>query len=624
VYIIAFHSCRGGVGRTTTLVNVGFELVRRGRNVLLVDFDLESPDLTSFPPLGRPEPHPGIVEYVAAYRERGESPDVTEYLYPVDTAGRKGRLWVMPAGRIEDRYYPPDRAYWEALAGIDWQGLYDRQDGYLFFEDTRAQWKQLGAEYVLIDAHAGITPALGISTRQLADAVVHINPRRGAGVGFDQMIVWIEEAEHTLEKRIEQFFIDSGVVEEDDWEPCEDNNFCISFSHRLLLERKVVVVSEAHGRLAKEYRRFTNALIAANFARDRDSALFLLRKFLADPKTTIERGHEGELDQIIDGFPNDAAILAQAACCLYGSGRYGRALEVLDQAVELRPDSPELLWQRASYRRRLNMTPGAISDLLKLLDVRDPQKCDRSFEPEENSLESLLDPWAAVDWRFDLPRELREGAAAFVPDYSDALLRLPGIDRYVVSAVRQLRQLSPEAYEEAKRKPAVAALSSDARAVLLAERLPDGEEDDPHTLIRERKWAEAVALLAPRLQQSDDRPLEDALCLFIAYWGLGNKEELEKCGKKAWDQSRRRGPKKVSELQMMALVCWKIGLRKEADELLDSIDEKAPARPRRRVFSYWRFAEVPRRVFEEDTALLRQQFKGANVSPPFLGKQAAS
>jgi CO dehydrogenase nickel-insertion accessory protein CooC1 len=299
VYIVTFYSYRGGVGRTTALVNVGFELARRGRKVLLVDFDLESPDMTSFPPLGQLEDHPGIVEYIAAYRERGESPDVMEYLYPVETNGQKGRLWVMPAGR-------GDPAYWEALAGIDWQGLYDRQDGYLFFEDTREQWKQMdpGPDYVLIDTHAGITPTLGISTRQLADAVVMmLDPHQGGPHRF-----WIgrdgldeesrridEEAERTGRKPIEQFFVAAGVVEAAEVVALDYENdvaifdlaASIPFSHRLLLEKQVVVGNEASDRLANEYRRLANALITANFAQDRDGALLLLHKILADPSTAF-------------------------------------------------------------------------------------------------------------------------------------------------------------------------------------------------------------------------------------------------------------------------------------------------------------------------------------------------
>ncbi len=630
MYIVSFHSCRGGVGRTTALVNVGLELARRGRKVLLVDFDLESPDLTSFLPRDLPEPHPGIVEYVAAYREKGESPDVTEYLYPVETDGRKDRLWVMPAGRNDHRYYPPDRSYWEALAGIDWQGLYERQDGYLFFEDTRAQWEQLGPDYVLIDAHAGITPALGICTQQLANAVVHMkNSQYFFGDGFEEVVRRIEEAEQTLAKPIEQFFVASLVVEADGWRlDLIPDELSISFSHRLLLKTQTIVESEGYSGVAKDYRRLTNALIAANFAQDRDGALLLLRKLLAEPSKVIggldqETDYSGALDQIIVRFSTDAAILAQAACCRYGAARYGRALGVLDQAIEPRSDFPAWLWQRASYRRRLNMTPGAVSDLLKLLDMRDLQKWERSPGSEEQDLvTAALHPWAAVDWRFDLPVELRDEAAAHISDYSEHLLNSPGIDPYVANAVWQLRQLSPEAYEEAKRKPAVATLSPGAQAVLFAERHPDREQDNPYTLIRARKWAEAVALLAPRLQQSDNWPLEDALCLFIAWWGLGNEEELQKCGKKAKEQFARRGTN-VSKLQMMALVCWKTGGHDLAAGMLDRIDEEASARSHPRIFSYWRFAQVHWWQFQEDTALLRQMFNGAAIRPPFLGKEPA-
>ena len=273
MYLVTFYSFRGGVGRTTALVNVGLQLVRRGRKVLLVDFDLESPDLTNFPPLTPPEPHPGIVEYVTDYREKGEAPDVREYLYPVETGEQKGRLWLMPAGR-------GDLAYWEALAGIDWQGLYDRQEGYLFFEATRAQWERLEPDYVLIDTHAGITPALGISTRQLADAVVMLfNPHQGGGDKLQKVSNWIdEEARQTGRKPIEQFEVPCRVLEADEiprsWygdrnESILSSPTVIPLSQQLLLGRKDV---EDDSRLAQAYRRLTNALIKANFDRDRDGA----------------------------------------------------------------------------------------------------------------------------------------------------------------------------------------------------------------------------------------------------------------------------------------------------------------------------------------------------------------
>src|SRR5271168_2494145 len=98
MYIITFYSFKGGVGRTMALVNVAAELVRRGRKVLVVDFDLQAPGLETYrhiqPPTSRSGPdkptrkirlddddglqpptsrsgsgtgHPGIVEYVTEY-----------------------------------------------------------------------------------------------------------------------------------------------------------------------------------------------------------------------------------------------------------------------------------------------------------------------------------------------------------------------------------------------------------------------------------------------------------------------------------------------------------------------------------------------------------------------------
>jgi hypothetical protein len=364
--------------------------------------------------------------------------------------------------------------------------------------------------------------------------------------------------------------------------------------------------------------------------------------------------YSGDLEQIIDGFPNDATILGLAACCLYAADRYGRALEVLGDAIDLRPDSPELRWQRASYRSRMNMRPGAVEDLLTLLDVRSPHRSANPHTSEEGFPESLsLDDWSA-DWRFDLPKEFRkpEPAKLSLSDYSDPLLHLRGIDPYVASAFWQLCQLSPDRLEEVKRKPAVAALSPEDQKRLFAGPLSPRQPDDPHALIRKHKWDEVVKLLRPRLEQSDSWRIDDALCLFIAYWGLGREAELQECGKKLMgcarcstlagrvetilnDQSAE-GEKLMARfhalghhaaraalLQMMALVSWRTGASREvAERILDFIEEKAPA-PERPFFSYWGFRRVSWNRFKEDCCLLRQMFRGATVRPPFLGKEPA-
>src|SRR5262249_41021891 len=136
VYTITFYSFKGGVGRTLALVNVAAQLARRGRKVLLVDFDLEAPGLETFERLRPPQPHPGLVEYVTEYMRSKRSPDVRDYIYaPPPDRKMIGQLWVMPAGRR-------DANYQSALTRLNWRKLYDDCEGYLFFEDMKAQWEQ--------------------------------------------------------------------------------------------------------------------------------------------------------------------------------------------------------------------------------------------------------------------------------------------------------------------------------------------------------------------------------------------------------------------------------------------------------------------------------------------------
>ena len=62
----------------------------------------------------------------------------------------------MPAGKRDDTYA-------SRLNLLDWQRLYAEGDGYLLFEELRAQWQQhLAPDYVLIDSRTGHTDVGGI------------------------------------------------------------------------------------------------------------------------------------------------------------------------------------------------------------------------------------------------------------------------------------------------------------------------------------------------------------------------------------------------------------------------------------------------------------------------------
>ena len=375
MYTITFYSFKGGVGRTFALVNVGAYLARRGRRVLLVDFDLEAPGLETFdrlrpgpfsPPKvevfsvkgreGRemrwerwtrynPPTHPGLVEYISEYLRTKSAPNVRDFVYSPGPVGKKGgQLFVMPAGRR-------DAAYQSALANIDWLTLYREHDGFLLFEDMKAQWEQaLKPDYVLIDSRTGHTDVEGICTRQLPDAVVVLFfPNEQNLLGLLQVCGRIRgEADSGLMKPIRLHFVMSNVPDLDDndralrrrlkfFHQLADFDELDAVIHRyesaLLFNQAIFVLDRPKSRLAREYRQLTRNLIYHNPA-DREGALLFLieqsREYEAakasgasvlgapDYGTPTFRDNlptRDPLDQIAENFAHDPEVMGQVKRC---------------------------------------------------------------------------------------------------------------------------------------------------------------------------------------------------------------------------------------------------------------------------------------------------------------------
>ena len=174
MYVATFYSYKGGVGRTLALLNVAYEMADTGLKVLVVDFDLEAPAIHADRWKSRgagiaaataaSSDHAGMVEYVGTYLDTGQAPLVADYVVDATPDECAGEIGLMPAGRIND-------SYGDRLNQIDWNALYADHDGYLMFEDLRAQWETLGFHYVLVDSRTGFTDVGGICTRHLPDAV---------------------------------------------------------------------------------------------------------------------------------------------------------------------------------------------------------------------------------------------------------------------------------------------------------------------------------------------------------------------------------------------------------------------------------------------------------------------
>jgi MinD-like ATPase involved in chromosome partitioning or flagellar assembly len=628
LYTITFYSFKGGVGRTMALVNVAAELVRRGRRVLVVDFDLEAPGLETYKHLRPAKPHPGIVEYVTQFWQNYQVPDLQEFIYETKPIGKKGgRLLVMPAGRR-------DNAYRQALVDLDWKRLYGEKDGFLLFEDTKEGWKrELKPDYVLIDSRTGDTDVLGICTRQLPDAVVLMfTPNEQNLVGLKNVCRDIRREEtEGLKKTIRLHFVAANVPNLDDEKGLLDRQFQ-AFRERLpmepaerirtirryesldLLDQSVFTLDRPRSRLARSYRRLTLALIETNPA-DRSGALRFLRrysrKFLrhasGDVSDELKRKYstagpvtyeaeypypwlapdeeDQRLDKIAGHFLDDAEIYVKIAECRMWKGEWERAVALLGHSLRLQDRQPAALFLRALCRKQLADKEGACNDLFTVLGIH-------GLDSEE--VLSTLRELKAI-----APTRLAEAADQPALQYPFSGLReacdiLAQSDEGLPHAIRLMRQ-----------------------------RLDDHPEDDPVVLhwylIRAGRWREVIESLECKSQEHLGSA--ELFALAVAYWGETGSLRPDLC---------RLALEKDSRYSLMPpdllhgfwyysnwLLLWGVGKGRDVLPLIDQAKQEVKV-GRRRAFSIWRLREVSLDEFLADCEQFRRLIDGQPIRPAFL------
>lgn len=189
--ILTFYSWKGGVGRTMAVANVGVQLARRGKRVLLVDWDLEAPGLDR-------------------YFQSTDTPDGSQLSvkWPADCTGLLGVLadaslaperdllpdmWRRRCVQIEVPKMPgPHRVssgiihpeplhvlvsglrsadYAKCLQEFSWTSFFAERKGAHFLEELRSQWRD-AYDVVLIDSRTGLTDSGGVCTVQMPDILV--------------------------------------------------------------------------------------------------------------------------------------------------------------------------------------------------------------------------------------------------------------------------------------------------------------------------------------------------------------------------------------------------------------------------------------------------------------------
>jgi tetratricopeptide (TPR) repeat protein len=599
MHIVTFYSYKGGVGRTMALVNVAAVLAQRGRKVLIVDFDLEAPGLSTYGPFACLSESKGIVEYVSEYVETAVAPKAADFI--VSSKLGDADVWAMPAGRR-------NREYSRRLASIDWQALYTLQKGYLFFEDLKQQWKTLNFDYVLIDSRTGHTDVGGICTRQLPDAVaLMFFPNDQNLVGLESVVKDIREEPMGLRRdKIALHFCASNVPDLDDEHHIlerklkdarrhlsyKENPVIIHHYNSLtLLEQSLFVLDRPASKLTAEYNSLVNAIVAQNLE-DRDGAIAELKRIRDVLRAKAEHdGHDrviSTLDQIRELHPSDGQIAWLMAHIYSATGDLDNEVRSLTNAIDGGTNVLTARRRRAALARIEGRTDDALADLYLILSDRKSDAVE--FIAAAELLREFDPTWLSVVAASPTLRSLD----------SHQLLRLADI---LMSDPR-----GPELVIELM-EPIIAASKADERASSLAR----------YYLIlasiSSRKFSRAMEALANnRGEIIKSRALADIFNFAMAEWGHTGVAPQDLMSRVVELAERDGHPPTVNKYECVALAYFVSGdsaAAKAGIKRALSVNAKAHGRE----FSCWRYLEVSRSEMRRDLHSLEQFVEGNGSGP---------
>jgi tetratricopeptide (TPR) repeat protein len=576
------------------LVNVGAQLARAGKRVLLVDFDLEAPSLSNYH-LGIPACQQGVVDYVNEYLQSDRAPDARGFISDPRILPNGGMLWLMPAGIQSSEYQG-------RLATVNWLDLYENRSGYMLMEELKAQWAtHLQPDYVLIDSRTGYSDVSGICTRQLPNAVCFVfvpNQQHLEGLVTVAEQVRSSVAADPAHRAIELFFVESNVPYHDDERRTLNKNRSIfrdklkisnfqstihHYPHLSLFDQSVFVEEFPDTTLASEYRELTETLRRENLA-DRDAVLPQLKQIEFEAR--ISRGlavtprNRHKLVQTSALHGTDAEICFWLGRISRHVGDTEEALVQLNQAIERGYNRPEAYLERAGLELgELALSTNAVADLRRALELstEDPKYADVQFA-------------------------LR------------TLVQIARVDQAELSNAPALRALS-----QAEQVRLAGELNTSDEAVLLAysvlTRLRQAAPLDPRTLsnwrgvlslccIRLKKFAEAIEILGDEESNANSEQIR-LFNLGIARWAeSGNIPSREFAALLQLHTENERPD--ANYYQCMAIAAYSLGDRERARSLLERSKRLADNIPMMH-FSAVRYLRVAPREFISDCHTLATQ-----------------
>ena len=603
MYVITFYSFKGGVGRTLALVNIGAQLALEGKSVLLVDFDLEAPGLDSFPALRSDQTIPGIVEFVTDYLDSGTAPLATNYIADCRVPGiRKGKISLMRSGIAKQDYSV-------RLSSIDWQRLYSEQDGFLLFEDLKAQWDEyVKPDYVLIDSRTGHTDVGGICTRQLPNAVVAcFIPNEENISGLETVAANIRtQSKQPGGQPIELHFVLSNIPYLDDEKGILAKHLKYAKTrlgfeqpaatlHRYdslsLLENDVFVLGRRRTRLAKEYRRLATFVTNRNLE-DRDVALRILASSsdLPEVLASADRSVRTTLEKIQNFHAKDGEVLYAASQINRKLGRTDQADALLQRSKQLGFRSAEMMLESVASKLQSGDRDGALIDLVQSLDhpAADYFVVSRAIEICLQSVSSWLETVA----------------------HSKAFRNLhPAVQSGLCEQMFVRRDVLPTAETILREIAANPDMGADLVRVNLM-----------LCVIGQGKFEEAGRVLSEHRPDPSSLDMADAFNYGFAEWGTARQPPID-FFTRVLELGRDIEPRAAGKntLQCLSMAAWVAGEQEVALELWQNASLLA-AVDSSYSFSGWRYLRVSPAQFRDDLQELSKMIHGASVQPQVLSE----
>lgn len=180
--IYTFYSYKSGVGRTMAMANIADLLRQHGLKVIVVDGELESPDLERYFPgpqgIGS---HFGLINLILDFKEimsqpvdtiegKGELPlpNLLRYLVEIGVDDAQP-LMLMPAGKRDG--VGDFEVFSKTVRLFDWKDFYENWEGESFFKWLKQELCKL-ADVILINSCSGISEIGNICIHEMADVVV--------------------------------------------------------------------------------------------------------------------------------------------------------------------------------------------------------------------------------------------------------------------------------------------------------------------------------------------------------------------------------------------------------------------------------------------------------------------